>query len=49
MCFSSCACLVVEAYEAATSSMARLNRTGAQLMHKYGRLSWYMHKYICFL
>ena len=27
---------VIEAYEAGMYSMARLNRTGAQLMHKYG-------------
>ena len=28
---------VTEAYEAATYSMARLNRTGARLMRKYGK------------
>lgn len=30
---------VAEAYEAATFSMARLNRTGAKLMQKYGKCS----------
>ena len=29
--------LVVSAYTAAMYSMARLNKTGAQLMHKYGK------------
>lgn len=29
--------IVIEAYNDAASSMARLNRTGAQLMHKHGR------------
>ena len=29
--------IVTEAYEAATYSMARLNRTGAKLMQKYGK------------
>ena len=31
--------LVVEAYQAATRSMARLNRTAALLMRKYGEYS----------
>ena len=28
--------LVIEAYDAAERSMVRLNKTGAELMHKYG-------------
>lgn len=35
-------CVVVEAYTAAMLSMARLNRTGAKMMHKYGT---YMYMY----
>jgi len=30
--------IAIEAYEKAVTSMARLNRTGARLMHKYGSL-----------
>ena len=31
--------LVIEAYDAAERSMVRLNKTGAELMHKYGMFS----------